>query len=125
MKFSSAFLLASFTLLASAAPSTDPTTAEQGIKEKIAAITDREGSLVESNARAPVTATVSGDGVRYRRCPKTSCEAVGEYNKGQIITIRCLAFGESINGWKYVYFQLVFLPIELQTDDFSFHLSIH
>jgi hypothetical protein len=103
MKFSAALLLAPFILFASAAPNANPATADEAVKEKLAAISVREASPVELNARAPVTGTVNADGVRYRRCPYTSCEAVGQYNRGRVINIICRTQGESVNGWKYVF----------------------
>lgn len=33
--------------------------------------------------------TVQVDGLRYRRCPRTSCDAVGQYPIGTHITIVC------------------------------------
>ncbi|KAJ2921191.1 hypothetical protein H1R20_g15901, partial [Candolleomyces eurysporus] len=101
MKFSAALLLTPFVLFASAAPNASPATAEEAVKEKIAAISVREVSPVELHTRAPVTGTVNGDGVRYRRCPYTSCEAVGQYNRGRVITIICRTQGESVNGWNW------------------------
>ncbi|KAJ2925915.1 hypothetical protein H1R20_g11182, partial [Candolleomyces eurysporus] len=101
MKLSAAFLLAPFILLTSAAPSANPATADDAVKEKIAALGVREASPVELHARAPVTATVNTDGVRYRRCERTSCEAVGQYNNGQSITITCRVRGETVNGWDW------------------------
>ena len=100
MKLCAALLLAPFVLLASAAPSPNPATAEEAVKEKIGTISVREGSPVDLHARAPVTGTVNANNVRYRRCASTSCEAVGQYNNGQKITIVCRVQGESINGWK-------------------------
>ncbi|KAH9486168.1 hypothetical protein JR316_0000232 [Psilocybe cubensis] len=35
------------------------------------------------------SATVKVDGLRYRRCPRTSCDAVGQYAKGTKISITC------------------------------------
>ncbi|KAJ2911708.1 hypothetical protein MD484_g8704, partial [Candolleomyces efflorescens] len=116
MKFSSAFLLAPFILLASAAPNTNPTTADQPVKDRIAAI-----SPVESDARALVPGIVNANGVSLRTCASNTCKAVGQYNRGQAIIIVCRKYGPGVLGLEYVYFQLVFLPIELQTDDFSTH----
>ncbi|RXW14983.1 hypothetical protein EST38_g10870 [Candolleomyces aberdarensis] len=101
MKFSAALLLAPFILLACAAPNASPATADEAVEEKIAAISVREVSPVELHARAPVTGTVNADGVRYRRCPHTSCEAVAQYIRGRVITIICRTQGENINGWSW------------------------
>ncbi|KAJ2921170.1 hypothetical protein H1R20_g15925, partial [Candolleomyces eurysporus] len=101
MKLSAALLLAPFVLLASAAPNANPATAEEAVKEKIAAISVREAAPVQLHARAPVTGTVNANNVRYRRCARTSCEAIGQYHNGQRITITCRVRGESINGWDW------------------------
>lgn len=93
MKLSAALLLAPFVLLASAVP--NPATAD-----KVAAIS--EARIASPDALASVTGTVNANNVRYRRCASTSCEAVGQYQQGQTITIVCRLQGETINGWPYV-----------------------
>jgi hypothetical protein len=115
MKLSAALILAPFVLLTSAAP--NPNTDGLVIKEKIAAVGAREVSPVDLHARAPVTGTVNTDGVRYRRCERTSCEAVGQYNNGQSITINCRVRGETVNGWPYVFqLHLLFLYLQKAND---------
>ena len=36
-----------------------------------------------------VSGVVTGDGVRYRNCPRTSCTAMGQYSRGTHISIQC------------------------------------
>jgi hypothetical protein len=73
-----------------------------GVKAKIDQLVGTRDFVELLEARAPVTGTVNGDAVRYRRCPNTSpaCEPVGQYNRGQRITIICRAIGETVNGWR-------------------------
>ena len=103
MKLSAALLLAPFVLLASAAPDASPATADEAVKGEIAATSVREAAQAPVEFHAPVTGTVDANNVRYRRCASTSCEAIGQYHKGQKITITCRVRGESINGWEYVF----------------------
>ncbi|KFX96132.1 hypothetical protein O988_05468 [Pseudogymnoascus sp. VKM F-3808] len=55
--------------------------------------------------RATDYCIVSTDGVRYRTCAKTSCTAIGQYNKGTKLHIAGSAVGESING-KIIWWKL-------------------
>lgn len=55
----------------------------------------------ESNSfseRAEYTCIVTTSGVRYRICPKLSCSAVGQYNKGKKLYANSIAHGDSIQG---------------------------
>lgn len=36
-----------------------------------------------------ITGTVTADALKYRRCPRTSCDAVGQYSRGTHISINC------------------------------------
>jgi hypothetical protein len=74
--------------------------AVNGVKDKIGHLVNARDSDELLVARAPVSGIVNADGVRYRRCARTSCEAVGQYNKYQPIAIICRAQGESIFGWR-------------------------
>jgi hypothetical protein len=47
------------------------------------------GRAPEIEKRAVVSATVKVDGLRYRTCPKTSCDAPGQYAKGTKIKLSC------------------------------------
>ncbi|KAJ3547629.1 hypothetical protein NMY22_g1574 [Coprinellus aureogranulatus] len=68
------------------------------IKPKAGPAVDARDSTNLLQARAPVIGVVSTDFVRYRRCASTSCDAIGQYNKGHVIDI-CRTRGESVNGW--------------------------
>ncbi|KAF6744501.1 hypothetical protein DFP72DRAFT_78758, partial [Ephemerocybe angulata] len=78
---------------------------DSAIKGKIAALLGARDVATEGfsdlEKRASVTGTVNADAVRYRRCAHTSCEAVGQYNKGKVITITCRVQGDSVNGWAW------------------------
>lgn len=55
--------------------------------------------------RGPVTCTILGDGVRYRKCPSTNtkkCPAIGQYRKGQRVTFTCGRKGTVVKGNPYV-----------------------
>ncbi|KAH9486167.1 hypothetical protein JR316_0000231 [Psilocybe cubensis] len=54
-----------------------------------AAPTVYSGEAARSLERRTNSGTVRVDGLRYRRCPKTSCDAVGQYSIGTHITIVC------------------------------------
>jgi hypothetical protein len=45
---------------------------------------------------------ITGDGVRYRRCPSTTdpnCDAVGQYAKGTVVKFTCYNdHGSSVHG---------------------------
>ncbi|KAF5857228.1 hypothetical protein ETB97_006071 [Aspergillus alliaceus] len=49
-----------------------------------------------------VSGTVVVDGLRYRTCPKTSCNAVGQYSKGTKISLVCYTRSNTtpVNGDK-------------------------
>lgn len=104
MKFASSVLLIApllaFVSTTAAIPS--PADAVSGVKTKIQQLVNARGSDELLVARAPVTGTVNADAVRYRRCPNTSsaCDPIGQYNRGQRITIICRAIGENVNGWR-------------------------
>lgn len=51
-----------------------------------------------------VTGTVDADALKYRRCPRTSCDAVGQYPRGTRITINCYTDKDTtvVEGYKYV-----------------------
>ena len=95
MKFTTAFFVPFFLFTTTLSA---PTDAEDILAKKSALISGREASTLELEARAPVTGTVNGNGVRYRRCERTSCEAVGQYDAGRVITIICRKQGECVNG---------------------------
>ncbi|KAH7108692.1 hypothetical protein B0J11DRAFT_602164 [Dendryphion nanum] len=42
-----------------------------------------------SIVKRDVTGTVDADALKYRRCPRTGCDAVGQYSRGTRITIKC------------------------------------
>ncbi|KAJ3539085.1 hypothetical protein NMY22_g4893 [Coprinellus aureogranulatus] len=90
-----------FTLCAGTAansrPGLDPEL-NSTIKPEAGPAVDARDSTNLLQARAPVTGVVSTDFVRYRRCASTSCDAIGQYNKGRVIDI-CRTRGESVNGW--------------------------
>ncbi|KAH8589021.1 hypothetical protein B0O99DRAFT_600255 [Bisporella sp. PMI_857] len=52
--------------------------------------------------RAPIkscTVKTTTAGVRYRKCPKTSCDIVGQYaSKGAKVKIACVTTGTKVNG---------------------------
>lgn len=42
---------------------------------------------------------ITGDGVRYRRCPHVSCAAVGQYARNTRVTFTCYNdHGDNIHG---------------------------
>lgn len=47
---------------------------------------DAETGLIEKRS---VSGTVRVDGLRYRKCPRTSCTAVGQYKKGTHVRLSC------------------------------------
>ena len=94
MKFSVALLFAPFVLLAAPHPATADA-------DKVAAI--KQAVLASPGARASVVGTVNANYVRYRRCARTSCAAVGQYQKGHKVTITCQVRGETIHGWRYEF----------------------
>ena len=49
-----------------------------------------------------VTGTVDADALKYRRCPRTSCDAVGQYSRGTRISINCYTDKDTtvVNGYK-------------------------
>ncbi|KAJ3539083.1 hypothetical protein NMY22_g4894 [Coprinellus aureogranulatus] len=55
----------------------------------------------EALAPASVTGTVNANYIKYRRCPYTSCEPVGQYNKGKVITIVCMTPGTPVEGYEW------------------------
>ena len=104
MKFTSSALLIAplLAFIGTTAAIPSPVDAVSGVKSKINQLVNARDSDELLVARAPVTGTVNADAVRYRRCPNTSnaCEPVGQYNRGQRITIICRALGENVNGWR-------------------------
>ncbi|KAJ3494318.1 hypothetical protein NMY22_g20089 [Coprinellus aureogranulatus] len=62
---------------------------------------DAKAAGVLSEAITPVTGTVNTNGSKYYSCPHASCQAIGQYNNGKVITIRCKAVGDS-NSATYV-----------------------
>ena len=50
--------------------------------------------------RLTTICTVTGDGVRYRKCASTSCTAIGQYPINKRVEIDCWVTGESIHGNK-------------------------
>ncbi|KAL0950868.1 hypothetical protein HGRIS_007627 [Hohenbuehelia grisea] len=48
-----------------------------------------EALEVEALARTSIVATVTADGLRYRRCQRTSCAAVGQYPRGRRVAVKC------------------------------------
>lgn len=48
--------------------------------------------------RSSRTAVVTGDGVRYRTGPHTSCTAYGQVNRGVTAYLDCAAIGDSVSG---------------------------
>jgi hypothetical protein len=57
--------------------------------------------------------TITGDGVRYRRCPRTSCDAIGQYAKGTKVTLTCYTDTNTtpVNGDEYVLHPLLLLVL--------------
>ncbi|WP_249645203.1 hypothetical protein [Nocardia sputi] len=46
-------------------------------------------TVTAAPAVAAVTGTVQVDGLRYRRCPQSLCDTMGQYVKGTIIHMVC------------------------------------
>ncbi|KAH8586071.1 hypothetical protein B0O99DRAFT_704061 [Bisporella sp. PMI_857] len=44
---------------------------------------------VKSIEKRDVVGTVDADALKYRRCPRTTCEAVGQYARGTRVTMDC------------------------------------
>lgn len=82
MKLSTVVLaaLAPFAVLAHPAP----------VEEAAAAPTLPSTSEPDNHIqKRDVDAVVKVDGLRYRKCPRTSCTAVGQYPKGKKIKLKC------------------------------------
>jgi hypothetical protein len=47
-----------------------------------------------------ITGTVDADALKYRRCPRTSCDAVGQYSRGTRVSMQCFttASTTTVNG---------------------------
>ncbi|KAJ7599639.1 hypothetical protein C8J56DRAFT_1037213 [Mycena floridula] len=61
-----------------------------------AAAVNRLGESVD--AAAAITCTITGNLVRYRTCPKTSCTALGEYPINTKVSLLCYTSGTVVNG---------------------------
>ena len=48
--------------------------------------------------RLTTICTVTGDGVRYRTCARTSCTAMGQYPINKRAQIDCFVNGQNIHG---------------------------
>lgn len=70
---------------------------------KAVTIKDKLNALVRTtgNRTGLVPGKVTANNVRYRRGPRTSCEAIGHYHADRSITIICMVEGECIKGWKW------------------------
>ena len=66
------------------------------------AIANPEGipNLEERFTPKPCYLKTTTSVVRYRTCPKTSCEAVGEHPKGFSVKLKCIAYGTTVGGDK-------------------------
>jgi hypothetical protein len=51
-----------------------------------------------------ITGTVDADALKYRRCPRTSCDAVGQYPRGTRVTMECFTTTSTttVNGDRYM-----------------------
>ena len=66
------------------------------------------GRAPEIEKRAIQSATVMVDGLRYRNCPKRTCDAPGQYPKGTKIKLSCYTRDGTTTengdkGWAKVY----------------------
>ncbi|KAF2690610.1 hypothetical protein K458DRAFT_411979 [Lentithecium fluviatile CBS 122367] len=78
MKFTPFFLTALLPLLTLAAPAAEP---DDG--------TDMTPAAAATLDKRSIVGTVDADALKYRRCPRTSCEAVGQYSRGTKVTMEC------------------------------------
>jgi hypothetical protein len=83
MKLNTLAVAALLPFVALGAPAADaaPTVAQVGTLER-----DVSSGTLEKRA---ISGTVLVDGLRYRKCPRTSCDAVGQYAKGTHISLVC------------------------------------
>lgn len=109
MKFSGILLLPFVALITIGTPTpgiNDELVARTGAIEadgsrNFIAETNKEATAgAATDANRAVYAVVTANNVRYRRCASTSCEAIGQYHRGQGLTLTCYTYGENINGNK-------------------------
>ncbi len=62
------------------------------------------GVLLAAPAQAAVAGHYTGDGIRIRSCPSTSCTAYGVGYPSHSATIYCYKTGTVINGSPYWYY---------------------
>lgn len=63
-----------------------------------------ESDVNELEKRWDTDAVVKVDGLRYRKCPRTSCTAVGQYSKGTRLKLKCFTDKNTtpVNGDPFV-----------------------
>jgi hypothetical protein len=88
MKFATFAVAALLPLAALGAPA--PTTPEDAAPTNLGEISVVErGAEFENLEKRAVSGTVQVDGLHYRKCPRTSCAAVGQYAKGHKVSLSC------------------------------------
>lgn len=64
--------------------------------------TELGGTDVTSGAleKRAIVGTVDADALKYRKCPRTSCDAVGQYSRGTRVTMECFTTSSTttVNG---------------------------
>lgn len=73
-----------------------PTAGEDGIALELDG-RDMKADVLEKRA---IVGTVDAAALKYRRCPRTSCDAVGQYSRGTRVTMNCFttASTTTVNG---------------------------
>jgi hypothetical protein len=94
MKLSNFVVVALLPFAALGAPAAEPAAA--AVAEAVADAAPTLGTFVEERGlssepieKRSVSAVVKVDGLRSRKCPRTSCTAVGQYKKGTRIRLVC------------------------------------
>ncbi|KAH8588087.1 hypothetical protein B0O99DRAFT_525684 [Bisporella sp. PMI_857] len=102
MKFTSIAVAALLPFVALSAPTPVTELGGANVESRTAAPAELEGAdaTLAALEKRDIVGTVDADALKYRRCPRTSCNAVGQYPRGTRVTMECFttASTTTVNG---------------------------